>query len=309
MRVAQNITQLIGCTPMVKLNRLIGDDVATVLVKLEFFNPGSSIKDRVGLCMLEEAEKAGYLKPGATIVEPTSGNTGIGLAMVAAAKGYKMVLVMPETMSIERRKLAAAFGAQIVLTPGEQGMAGAVAKAEQLSKEKGYFLPQQFANPANPQAHRLTTAKEIIAQTEKKIDAFVAGVGTGGTITGIGEVLKEEIANVKIIGVEPQASAVLSGKQPGPHKIQGIGAGFIPAVLNIKIMDQIIPISNEDALETARRLAREEGILAGISAGAAVAGAIQVAKELGQGKTIVTIAPDTGERYLRKALVTGSVGR
>lgn len=302
MRVAQNITQLIGCTPMVKLNRLIGDDVATVLVKLEFFNPGSSIKDRVGLCMLEEAEKAGYLKPGATIVEPTSGNTGIGLAMVAAAKGYKMVLVMPETMSIERRKLAAAFGAQIVLTPGEQGMAGAVAKAEQLSKEKGYFLPQQFANPANPQAHRLTTAKEIIAQTEKKIDAFVAGVGTGGTITGIGEVLKEEIANVKIIGVEPQASAVLSGKQPGPHKIQGIGAGFIPAVLNIKIMDQIIPISNEDALETARRLAREEGILAGISAGAAVAGAIQVAKELGQGKTIVTIAPDTGERYLSTEL-------
>jgi len=298
MRVANNISELIGSTPMVKLNRLTGEKDATVLVKLEFFNPGSSVKDRIALGMIEAAEKEGALRPGSTIIEPTSGNTGIGLAMVAAAKGYGMILVMPETMSIERRKLAAAYGAEIVLTPGAQGMSGAVAKAEELAKENGYFLPQQFNNPANPEIHRAVTAKEIITQTEGEIDALVAGVGTGGTITGIGEVLKQEIPKVKVVAVEPESSPVLSGGKAGPHKIQGIGAGFVPKVLNVKILDQVLTISNEEAFETARRLAKEEGILVGISSGAAVAGGLKVAKELGNGKTVVVIAPDTGERYL-----------
>lgn len=302
MRVANNVAELIGSTPMVKLNRLTGEKDANVLVKLEFFNPGSSIKDRIALGMVEVAEREGHLKPGSTIIEPTSGNTGIGLAMVAAAKGYGMILVMPDTMSIERRKLAAAYGAEIVLTPGTEGMAGAVAKAKELAQEKGYFLPQQFDNPANPEVHRYTTAKEILAQTEGQIDALVAGVGTGGTVTGIGEVLAKEVPGVKIVAVEPESSPVLSGGKAGPHKIQGIGAGFVPKVLNAKVLDQILTISNEEAFEVARRLAKEEGILVGVSSGAAVAGALKVAKELGAGKNVVVIAPDTGERYLSTEL-------
>ena len=302
MKIANNITELIGSTPLVRLNHLVGEDDAAILLKLESFNPGSSIKDRIALNMILTAEKEGCLNAGDTIIEPTSGNTGIGLAMVAAAKGYQMVLVMPETMSLERRNLMKAYGAQVVLSPGGEGMQGAVAKAEELAAERGYFLPQQFTNLANPEAHRLTTAQEILTQTAGKIDAFVAGVGTGGTVTGIGEVLKKELKEVKIIAVEPKDSAILSGGKVGTHKIQGIGAGFVPEVLNTEILDQIIPISNEKALETARRLASEEGILAGISSGAAVAGALQVAKDLGKGKTIVVIAPDTGERYLSTEL-------
>lgn len=302
MGFANNISELIGSTPMVKINRLVGEKDATVLLKLESFNPGSSIKDRISLSMIEAAEREGHLKPGDTIIEPTSGNTGIGLAMVAAAKGYKIILVMPETMSVERRTLMKAYGAEFVLTPGPDGMNGAVTKAEKLAKEKGYFLPQQFTNLANPEVHRLTTAKEILTQTEGKLDAFVAGVGTGGTVTGVGEILKKELKKVKIVAVEPEDSPVLSGGKPGPHKIQGIGAGFIPQVLNTKVLDKIIPMPNEVALETARRLAKEEGILVGISSGAAVAGALKVAKELGAGKTVVVIAPDTGERYLSTEL-------
>lgn len=302
MKIANNITELIGSTPLVRLNHLVGAEDATILLKLESFNPGSSIKDRIALNMIVAAEKEGRLKPGDTIIEPTSGNTGIGLAMVAAAKGYQMILVMPETMSVERRNLMKAYGAQVVLSPGGEGMQGAVAKAEELAAEKGYFLPQQFTNLANPEVHRLTTAQEILTQTAGKLDAFVAGVGTGGTVTGVGEVLKKELKNIKIIGVEPKDAAVLTGGKAGPHKIQGIGAGFVPEVLNTQILDQIIPVSNEQALETARDLASAEGILAGISSGAAVVGALQVAKDLGKGKTIVVIAPDTGERYLSTEL-------
>lgn len=302
MRIVENIVDLIGYTPVVRLNRLTGEKDATILLKLEFFNPGSSVKDRIALAMIEKAAKEGRLKEGDTIIEPTSGNTGVGLAMVAAAKGYRMVLVMPDTFSIERRKLAAAFGAEIVLTPGDKGMNGAVEKAKELSQEKGYFLPQQFANPANPEIHRETTALEILEQVGERIDAFVAGVGTGGTITGIGEVLKSKIPQVKIVAVEPKSSPVISGGKPGLHKIQGIGAGFIPEVLNKEILDEVIPVSNEDAFEVARRLAKEEGILVGISSGAAVAGALKIARELGPGKTVVAIAPDTGERYLSTEL-------
>jgi len=302
MRVANSIIELIGSTPMVKLNRLVGENDAAVLVKLESFNPSSSVKDRTALNMVVAAEKEGRLKPGDTIIEPTSGNTGIGLAMVAAAKGYQMILVMPETMSVERRNLMKAFGAEVILTPGGEGMEGAVAKAEELAKEKGYFLPQQFTNLANPEIHRLTTAQEILTQTGGKLDAFVAGVGSGGTVTGVGEILKQELKNVRIVAVEPKDSSVLSGGKPGVHKIQGLGAGFIPEIINSKILDQIIPIANEEALEMARRLASEEGILAGVSSGAAVAGALQVAKELGAGRTVVVIAPDTGERYLSTEL-------
>ena len=307
MQIARDITELIGRTPVVRLHRLpengAAGESAAVYLKLEYFNPGASVKDRIALSMIEAAEAAGRLQPGATIVEPTSGNTGIGLAMVAAVRGYRLILVMPETMSIERRKLLAAYGAEFILTPGPQGMKGAVDKALELVRENpGYFLPQQFENPANPEVHRRTTAQEILAQMGDALDAFVAGVGTGGTITGVGQVLKAAIPGVKIVAVEPAASPVLSGGQPGPHKIQGIGAGFIPAVLQREVIDEIITVANEDALVTARRLAREEGLLVGISSGAAVHAALQVARRLGAGQKVLALAPDTGERYLSTEL-------
>ncbi|WP_366922606.1 cysteine synthase A [Metallumcola ferriviriculae] len=301
MRVVNNIADLIGRTPVVKLNKLTPDNAAEVYVKLESFNPGGSVKDRISINMIEAAEKDGRLKPGTTIVEPTSGNTGIGLAMVAAAKGYRLLVVMPDTMSIERRKLMAAYGAEFVLTPGSEGMKGAVAKATQLAEENCYFLPQQFENPANPEIHQKTTALEVIEQLPD-LDAFVAGVGTGGTVTGAGQVLKEEIKHIKIIAVEPKDSPVLSGGSAGPHKIQGIGAGFIPVVMDQEQVDEIVQVTNEDAMEIARRLAKEEGILVGISSGAAVWAAIQVAVTMGQGKKVLAIAPDTGERYLTTEL-------
>lgn len=302
MRVVNSITELIGQTPLVKLNRVVKKDSADVYVKLESFNPGGSVKDRVALSMILDAEDRGILRPGGTIVEPTSGNTGIGLAMIAAARGYRMVVVMPETMSMERRLLMAAYGAEFVLTPGSAGMQGAIDEAKQLVKENpGYFIPQQFENPANPEAHRRTTALELLQQFET-IDIFVAGVGTGGTVTGIGEVLKEKIPNIKIVGIEPASSAVLSGQAPGPHKIQGIGAGFVPSVLNRNILDKVIPVTNEEAMEMGRRLAKEEGILVGISAGAAISAAVNEAAKLDNGKKVVVLAPDTGERYLTTEL-------
>ncbi len=302
MQVARDVSQLIGQTPILRLNRLVEDGME-VYLKIESFNPGGSVKDRIALSMISAAEADGRLKPGDTIVEPTSGNTGIGLAMVAAVRGYRLILVMPETMSIERRKLMAAYGAEFVLTPGNLGMKGAVEKATELVRENpGYFMPQQFENPANPAIHRQTTAREILEQMDGKVDAFVAGVGTGGTLTGVGEVLKKEIPGVRIVAVEPAASPVLSGGQPGPHKIQGIGAGFVPPVLRREVIDEIITVTNEDAMETARRLAREEGLLVGISSGAAAFAALQVARRLGQGKRVVAIAPDTGERYLSTEL-------
>ena len=299
-RIANNIAELIGNTPMVRLNRLIAVGTsAEVLVKLEYFNPGGSVKDRICLAMIEDAEKRGLLKKGSTIIEPTSGNTGIGLAMISAAKGYKCILTMPETMSVERRQILVAYGAEVVLTPGAEGMSGAVKKAEGLhDKMKGSFMPQQFKNPTNPEVHRRTTAQEILEQSGGDIDAFVAGVGTGGTITGVGEVLKSRNPDIKIIAVEPKKSPVLSGGKPAPHKIQGIGAGFVPEVLNIEIIDKIIQVEDGDAFETARRLAGEEGLFVGISSGAAVWAALEVARELGQGKRVVTLLPDTGERYL-----------
>lgn len=302
MKVVNSVYELIGNTPMIKLNRIAEEGSANVYLKLESFNPGSSVKDRIALNMIENAEKEGLLKEGATIVEPTSGNTGIGLAMIAAAKGYKCILTMPETMSIERRKLLAAYGAEIVLTPGTLGMKGAIQKAEELSADNGYFMPQQFKNPANPEIHRKTTALEILEQLDNKIDAFVAGVGTGGTLTGVGEVLKQNIEGVKIIAVEPAKSPVISGGKPGPHGLQGIGAGFIPDTLNKDIIDKIEPIYEDLAFETARKLASKEGILVGISSGAAVAAALKVAKELGKGKNVVALTPDTGERYLSTSL-------
>lgn len=303
MRKVNNISQLIGYTPIVKLNRVVGENDADVYVKLESFNPGSSVKDRIALAMIEEAEREGLLKDGSTIVEPTSGNTGIGLAMLAAVKGYKAILVMPDTMSMERRNLLKAFGAELVLTPGVEGMGGAIRKAEQLVKDNdNYFMPQQFENFANPAVHRRTTALEILEQMEFDIDAFVAGVGTGGTITGIGEVLKEKLPNVEVVAVEPLASPVLSGGKAGPHKLQGIGAGFVPGVINVNIYDKIEKVENEEAMEMGRRVAREEGILVGISSGAAIHAAAIVAKRLGKGKKVVVIAPDTGERYLSTAL-------
>lgn len=299
MRVVDNITELIGYTPMVRLNRIADEYGAEVWLKLESFNPGGSVKDRIALSMINEAEKEGKLKPGATIVEPTSGNTGIGLAMVAAAKGYKIILVMPETMSVERRSLFKVYGADFVLTPGSEGMKGAIEKAKELVNDnENYFMPQQFENPANPQIHRVTTAKEIIEQTRGRLDAFVAGVGTGGTLTGTGEILKQEVPGVKVYAVEPTDSPVLSGGKPGPHKIQGIGAGFIPPILNTKIIDKVVKVEYKNALETAQRLAREEGILAGISSGASAYAALEVAKELGKGKRVVAVVPDTGERYI-----------
>ncbi|KFL16826.1 cysteine synthase [Geobacillus stearothermophilus] len=301
-RTVNSITELIGDTPAVKLNRIVDEDSADVYLKLEFMNPGSSVKDRIALAMIEAAEKEGKLKPGDTIVEPTSGNTGIGLAMVAAAKGYKAVLVMPDTMSLERRNLLRAYGAELVLTPGAQGMRGAIEKAEELVREHGYFMPQQFKNEANPEIHRLTTGKEIVEQMGDQLDAFVAGIGTGGTITGAGKVLREAYPNIKIYAVEPADSPVLSGGKPGPHKIQGIGAGFIPDILDTSIYDEVITVTTDEAFAAARRAAREEGILGGISSGAAIHAALKVAKELGKGKKVLAIIPSNGERYLSTPL-------
>ncbi|MGG1348062.1 cysteine synthase A [Bacillus subtilis] len=303
VRVANSITELIGNTPIVKLNRLADENSADVYLKLEYMNPGSSVKDRIGLAMIEAAEKEGKLKAGDTIIEPTSGNTGIGLAMVAAAKGLKAILVMPDTMSMERRNLLRAYGAELVLTPGAEGMKGAIKKAEELAEKHGYFVPQQFNNPSNPEIHRQTTGKEIVEQFgDDQLDAFVAGIGTGGTITGAGEVLKEAYPSIKIYAVEPSDSPVLSGGKPGPHKIQGIGAGFVPDILNTEVYDEIFPVKNEEAFEYARRAAREEGILGGISSGAAIFAALQVAKKLGKGKKVLAIIPSNGERYLSTPL-------
>jgi cysteine synthase A len=302
MRVANSINDLIGNTPIVKLNRLTGENEAEVYVKLEYMNPGSSVKDRIALAMIEAAIESGDLKEGDTIVEPTSGNTGIGLAMVAAAKGLRTIIVMPETMSMERRNLLRAYGAELVLTPGAEGIKGAIGKAEELSNEKGYFMPQQFNNMANPEVHRRTTGKEIVEQMGDQLDAFISGIGTGGTITGAGEVLKEKYKNIKLYAIEPKDSAILSGGKPGPHKIQGLGAGFIPKILNTEIYDGVIAVSTEESFEYARRAAREEGILGGISSGAAIAAALKVAKELGKGKKVLAVLPSNGERYLSTPL-------
>ena len=297
-RVMNSILDTVGNTPMVKLNRMVPEGSATVYAKMEFFNPTLSVKDRIAKSMIEVAERKGLVNKDTTIIEPTSGNTGIGLGMVCAVKGYKLILTMPETMTIERRKLLAAFGAQLVLTPGPEGMGGAVKKAEELTASTpNSFMPQQFTNKANPWIHRKTTAKEIL-KTVERIDAFVAGVGTGGTITGVGQVLKKKHPQVHIIAVEPEESPVLSGGKPGPHKIQGIGAGFVPAILDTKVYDRIIKVNSKDAAETTRKIARLEGMLVGISSGAATFAALQVAKELGPGKTVVVLLPDIGERYL-----------
>lgn len=304
-RVGNSITELIGQTPIVKLNRLTGSEDADVYLKLEYFNPGSSVKDRIALAMIEAAEKSGDLKEGDTIIEPTSGNTGIGLAMIAAAKGYKSVLVMPETMSMERRNLLRAYGAELILTPGADGMNGpngAIKTAEKNAAENGWFMPQQFNNEANPEVHRLTTGPEIVETMGDQLDAFISGIGTGGTITGAGQVLKEKYPDIHIVAVEPTDSAVLSGGKPGPHKIQGIGAGFVPAVLNTEIYDEIIQVTNDQSYETARQAAREEGILGGVSSGAAIYAALQVAKRLGKGKKVLAIIPSNGERYLSTPL-------
>lgn len=302
MKVADSIIDLIGQTPMVRLKRMAEHNMADVYVKLEYFNPGGSVKDRIAWGMIKDAEERGLLKEDGTIVEPTSGNTGIGLAMIAAARGYRLIIVMPETMSMERRLLMTAYGAEIVLTPGAAGMKGAIEEAKRLVQvNPGYFMPQQFENPANPATHREGTAPEILRQVPD-LDALVAGIGTGGTITGIAEVFKRQKPTLKIYGVEPAASPVLSGGNPGPHKIQGIGAGFVPEVLRRDLIDEVIKISNEEAMTIARRLPREEGLLVGISSGAAVAAALQVARKLGSGKKVVAIAPDTGERYLSTEL-------
>ena len=305
VRIYEDLTKTIGNTPLVKLNRVTKGIDATVVVKLESFNPLSSVKDRIGVSMIDAAERAGHIKPDTIILEPTSGNTGIALAFVAAARGYKLVLVMPETMSIERRKLLKALGADLVLTPGSQGMKGAIATAEEmLAKDpRYYYIPQQFRNPANPEIHRKTTAEEIWRDTDGKVDIVVAGVGTGGTITGIAEVIKSRRPGFRAIAVEPAASPVLSGGKPGPHKIQGIGAGFVPDVLRRDLVDEIVKVEYEDAIKTARRLAKEEGILVGISSGAAAWAALQVAaRPENKGKLVVAIMPDTGERYLSTEL-------
>ena len=303
MPVYNNVTELIGKTPLLRINNLTGANDGTVLMKLERCNPGGSVKDRIAYSMIKKAEEEGRLKPGGTIIEPTSGNTGIGLAMVAAALGYKVILTMPETMSIERRMLLKAYGAEIVLTPGTEGMKGAIKKAEEiLAETENAIIPQQFENPANPAIHEKTTGVEIWEDTGGRIDYFVSGVGTGGTLTGAGRYLKERNPELKIIAVEPTNSPVISGGEPGPHKIQGIGAGFIPEILDTELIDEIYKISNEEAMETARQAARKEGILIGISSGAALAAALKAAKEAGKGKTIVAVAPDTGERYLSTEL-------
>lgn len=299
-RIFEDITKTIGNTPLVRLNKITAGAKAAVVAKLESFNPLSSVKDRIGVSMIEDGEKRGLLKKGSVIVEPTSGNTGIALAFAAAAKGYRLILTMPETMSVERRHLFRIFGAELVLTPGAEGMKGAINKAEELTASiPGAYMPQQFKNPANPEIHRRTTAEEIWNDTDGKVDILISGVGTGGTLTGVSEVIKKKKAGFKSIAVEPESSPVLSGGKAGPHKIQGIGAGFVPDVLNTKIIDEIIKVKDEDAGNTARRLAKEEGILAGISSGAAVCAALEVAKrEESKGKLIVVVLPDTGERYL-----------
>ncbi|OIQ09009.1 cysteine synthase A [Neomoorella thermoacetica] len=302
-RIYQNITQLIGGTPIVKLHRMNPSE-AEVLVKLELFNPGGSIKDRIALAMIEDAEERGLLDKDTVIIEPTSGNTGIGLAMVAAARGYKLILTMPETMSQERRQLLKGFGAELVLTPGAEGMKGAIRRAEELAATyPRAFIPQQFENPANPAAHRHTTAAEIYDATDGQLDILVCGVGTGGTITGTGEVLKERIPGLQVVAVEPASSPVLSGGMAGPHKIQGIGAGFVPEILNIDVIDEIIQVTDEEAIDTAQRLAREEGIMVGISSGAACWAALRLAaRPENAGKRILAVLPDTGERYLSTSL-------
>lgn len=301
--IAKSIIDLIGQTPVVQLGKIANPDQGRVLVKLEFYNPGGSIKDRVALRMIEVAELNGKLKPGGVIVEPTSGNTGIGLAMVAAARGYRLIIVMPETMSVERQKLIRGFGAELILTPGDRGMSGAVEKAREIvGQNPGFFLPQQFENPANPEAHQLTTACEIIEQVGSGLAAFVCGVGTGGTLTGVGSILKERYPGVKIIAVEPAGSPVLSGGKPGIHGIQGIGAGFLPLVLKTELIDEVIPVKDEDAYNTSCRMMCEEGILSGISSGAAVFAAIRVAQRYAPEQVVLAIAPDTGERYLSTSL-------
>jgi len=302
--IAENITQLIGSTPLVRLNRVTDGAGADVVAKVESFNPAASVKDRLGVALIDAAEEAGLLKPDTIILEPTSGNTGIALAMVAAARGYRIVLTMPETMSIERRKLLRAFGAELILTPGAEGMPGAIAKAEELAKtDQRYFVPQQFENPANPAIHRKTTAEEVWRDTDGKIDIFVSGVGTGGTITGVAQLIKERKPSVQFVAVEPAASPVLSGGQKGPHPIQGIGAGFVPPVLDLDLVDEIITVRNDDAVNLSRRLAREEGLLVGISSGAAAVAALQVARRPeNAGKLIVVVLPDFGERYLSTPL-------
>lgn len=302
-KIYHSILDTIGETPIVKLKNMTTDEMAQIYVKLESFNPGGSVKDRIALRMIEDAEKNGKLKPGMMIIEPTSGNTGIGLAMVGAAKGYPVTLVMPETMSIERRKLMQAYGANLVLTPGADGMKGAIAEANRLAEEKDGFVPAQFDNPANPKGHEETTAKEIVNAFEKNgLDAFVAGVGTGGTITGVGNELKRMYSNIKIYAVEPEESPVLEGGQSGPHKIQGIGAGFVPSILNINIYDEVLPVKSNDAMETAREIAKKEGILVGISSGAALFAAIEVAKKMTSDQKVLVLLPDNGERYLSTEL-------
>jgi cysteine synthase A len=304
MSIAKDVTQLVGNTPLVRLNRVTDGVNADVVAKLESFNPAASVKDRLGVALIDAAEEAGLITPDTIILEPTSGNTGIALAQVAAARGYRLVLTMPETMSIERRKLLLAYGAELILTPGAEGMPGAIAKAEELAKtDQRYFVPQQFENPANPAIHRKTTAEEVWRDTDGKVDIFVAGVGTGGTITGVAQVIKERKPDTQFIAVEPAASPVLSGGKKGPHPIQGIGAGFVPPVLDLDLVDEIITVGNDDAISLARRLAREEGLLAGISSGAAVVAALQVARRPeNAGKLIVVVLPDFGERYLSTPL-------
>ena len=298
-KIADTVLDLVGGTPMVRLSRVVQAGWSEVVAKVESFNPAGSVKDRIALSMIEAAEREGRLKPGDTIVEPTSGNTGIGLAMVAAVKGYRLIVTMPEDMSLARRDLLARYGVEVILTPAIEGMTGSVYAAQELiSNNPHYFMPQQFENPANPEIHRLTTAREILEATDGRLDAFVAGVGTGGTITGVGEVLKKLNPGIRIVAVEPARSPVLQGGRPGVTAIQGIGAGFAPGILNQAVLDEIISVSDEDAIEMSRRLTREEGLLAGISAGANVFAALKLAKRLGQGKRVVTVLPDTGERYL-----------
>ncbi|WP_395524851.1 cysteine synthase A [Enterococcus faecium] len=301
--IYNSVTELIGKTPIVKLNKIVPEDSADVFVKLEFFNPGGSVKDRIALSMIVKAEHDGLLKPGDTIIEPTSGNTGIGLSMVGVAKGYKVIIVMPETMSIERRLLMKGYGSELILTPGADGISGSIREAERLAKENGYFLPLQFENEANPLVHEKTTGPEIHqAFGVNGLDAFVAGIGTGGTITGAGRELKRVYPKIELIGVEPAESAILEGKEAGPHKIQGIGTGFVPKTLDTSVYDKVLSISGDEAMETAREVGRKEGILVGISSGAAIAAALKVAKELGKGKKVLAVVPDNGERYLSTAL-------
>ena len=307
-KIYDSVTELIGHTPIVKLNNLVPEDAADVYVKLEFFNPAGSVKDRIALAMIEDAEKAGKLTPGGTIIEPTSGNTGIGLAAVGAAKGYQVIIVMPETMSLERRKLMQGYGAKLILTPGADGMKGSIAKASQLAKDNGYFMPMQFENPANPTVHEETTGQEILAAFDGKLDAFVAGVGTGGTLTGVGHALKVADKNIQVYALEPAESPLLKEGKGGKHKIQGISAGFIPEVLDREIYDDVLEVASDDAIDMARQVAYKEGVLPGISAGANIYGAIEVAKKLGKGKKVVTLAPDGGDRYLSTDLFAGYEG-